>query len=91
MSIADDAVARWEARNVHKLVAEEAQRNEDRRKSRMIAFTRVDLMRAVLSDLRAHELPLRLQEGVRRFVAATGPQVGRLFDVGEEQRDGALR
>jgi hypothetical protein len=46
----DDAVARWEARNAKKLFAEEVQAIEDRRKNRMIAFTRTDLMRATLAE-----------------------------------------
>ena len=45
MHKADDIIARWEARTAGKLVAE----IEERRRSRIIAFTRVDLMRSVLA------------------------------------------
>ena len=50
----------------------------------------LDLVAAVLADLGAHEVCLRLQEGVGGLVAAGRPQVGRLFDVSEEQGDGAF-
>ncbi len=56
MNRADDAIARWEARNAPQLIVEA----EARRRARIIAFTRVDLMRAVLA------------EAARRAAAALG-------------------
>lgn len=50
MKKVDDAVARFEARIGADLVLEEQERREVRRRIRMFAFTRIDLMRAVLSE-----------------------------------------
>lgn len=50
MTAADDAVARWDARNAPRLALEEIERAEARRLSRMFAFTRVDLMRSALTE-----------------------------------------
>lgn len=46
MNNADDIIARWEQRAAPKLAAE----SDERRKARIIAFTRVDLMRATLAE-----------------------------------------
>jgi hypothetical protein len=47
---ADDAVARFEARNKANLFAEEAERAEARRRARVIAFPRMDLIQRVLTE-----------------------------------------
>ncbi len=52
---------------------------------------RLHFVPAVLLDLASHQLALNLQANVRCLVSATRPQVGRLYDVGEEERDRALR
>lgn len=50
MNDADEMIKRWQARNAVKLAAEEIADRERRRHERTIAFTRVALMQATLSE-----------------------------------------